>query len=133
MIDWKWFKDESPKNGRLVLLSTNVPEKHRATAHAWVDGADVQRYSTKPYTAMWIDDHAPGWFEDEEYRIKPKPLKLEVGNFYRNKDGERRLIRTIAFANQVPICIDNLGCIYESDGTCIYPATRNDLIAEVEG
>ena len=46
----------------------NVPEKHRAVAHAWVDGAEVEY---KTYTDVnWHTTATPDWHENSEYRIK---------------------------------------------------------------
>jgi len=51
----------------------NVPEKHRAIAHAWVDGAKVEvRYlkGTLPTPEEWAICWKPSWHEDDwEYRI----------------------------------------------------------------
>lgn len=52
----------------------SVPEKHRATLHAWLDGAEVQIKAE--YSDRWFD-----WYcteihqlsERDELRIKPKP------------------------------------------------------------
>lgn len=47
----------------------NVPEKHRAVAHAWVDGAEVETLCD----GEWMTNHSPAWVRGCEYRIKPKP------------------------------------------------------------
>ena len=46
----------------------NVPEKHRAVAHAWVDGAEVE-YKTC-LSVIWHETNNPDWFEQHEYRIR---------------------------------------------------------------
>lgn len=51
----------------------SVPEKHRAVAHAFVDGADVDCRPT--YSLDWIRDPDPDWIEDWEYRVAPKKVK----------------------------------------------------------
>lgn len=54
----------------------NVPEKHRAIAHAWVDGASIQSRkpsSPDPDLSAWTENSYPAWDNDYEYRIKPKP------------------------------------------------------------
>lgn len=44
----------------------NVPEKHRAVAHAWVDGAKVEyREGVSP----WLSATTPQWYPDTEYRV----------------------------------------------------------------
>jgi hypothetical protein len=48
----------------------NVPEKHRAVAHAWVDGATVEILHRKP--DVWQETPWLSWDERNEYRIKPK-------------------------------------------------------------
>ena len=45
----------------------NVPEKHRAVAHAWVDGAEVE-YKTS-LSVTWRVANTPDWYEQHEYRI----------------------------------------------------------------
>lgn len=52
----------------------NVPEKHKAKAHAWVDGAEIQLR----FKCGWIDDRYPAWFEENEYRVKPPRKKYRV-------------------------------------------------------
>lgn len=51
----------------------NVPEKHRAIAHAWVDGAEIEGRDPKatvPVLKEWMICGNPTWHEDLEYRIK---------------------------------------------------------------
>lgn len=46
------------------------PHKHAEVIKAWADGAIVQVLAP----AGWEDMHsAPGWFDFNEYRIKPEP------------------------------------------------------------
>ena len=53
-----------------------IPEKHRAVAHAFVDGADVQHRAPEGYAdRVWYPAPRPGWFEDWEYRVAPKKVK----------------------------------------------------------
>lgn len=41
---------------------------------AWAEGAEIQRFCGDG----WYDDSdTPGWFEDCEYRIKPKNTEVE--------------------------------------------------------
>ena len=49
----------------------NVPEKHRAVAHAWVDGAEVQAKAEQGQ--LWLTITTPEFHAHQEYRIKPKP------------------------------------------------------------
>ena len=45
----------------------NVPEKHRAVAHAWVDGAEVEYKACS--SVIWYVTNTPYWCEQHEYRI----------------------------------------------------------------
>lgn len=50
----------------------NVPEKHRAIAHAWVDGAEIEGRDPKaPYPVLheWAISEFPAWLDYWEYRI----------------------------------------------------------------
>lgn len=50
----------------------SIPEKHRAVAHAWVDGAAIEwRDATK--SGAWTEIADPNWYPNVEYRVKPKP------------------------------------------------------------
>lgn len=55
--------------------------KHADLIHAWADGAEIQKFCGDG----WYDDSdTPEWFEDAEYRIKPKIVKREGWvNIYR--------------------------------------------------
>ena len=55
--------------------------KHADIIHAWADGAEIQKFCGDG----WYDDSdTPEWFEDAEYRIKPKIVKREGWvNIYR--------------------------------------------------
>ncbi len=51
----------------------SIPEKHRAIAHAWVDGARVEGRAPKgtwPTPSEWTICWNPSWHEDWEYRVK---------------------------------------------------------------
>ena len=49
---------------------SNIPEKHRAIAHAWVDGEEIEMLGSDQ---CWRPSSLfPGWYEDVRYRIKPK-------------------------------------------------------------
>jgi hypothetical protein len=52
-----------------------IPEKHRPTAHAFVDGAQIQaRQVGQQNEYDWMDlTSDPTWNEDMEYRAKPSP------------------------------------------------------------
>ena len=46
----------------------NVPEKHKAVAHAWVDGVEVEYKACLSDT--WHVTNTPYWCEQHEYRIR---------------------------------------------------------------
>jgi hypothetical protein len=51
-----------------------IPEKHRAVAHEFVDGAQIQ---WQKGGGAWVDcTGTPAWLEECEYRVKPGPLRL---------------------------------------------------------
>ena len=56
--------------------------KHADVIHAWAEGAEIQQFAGDG----WYDDSdTPEWFEDVEYRIKPKTVKREGWvNIYRS-------------------------------------------------
>lgn len=56
-------------------MTIKVPEKHRAVAHAWVDGADIQFRDSVGITE-WTDHTwgSPLWHIDLDYRVKPKTV-----------------------------------------------------------
>ena len=52
-----------------------IPEKHRALAHAWVDGAEIEY--RQPNCGIrtfreWTTADVPAFAQSFEYRIKPK-------------------------------------------------------------
>ena len=51
----------------------SVPEKHRAVAHAWADGADIE-YQV-PNGTEWVRTQSPTFYEDIQYRVAPKKVK----------------------------------------------------------
>jgi hypothetical protein len=69
----------------------NKPHKHSALIKAWADGAEIQYKNAE---LEW-KDFPKGyvtWDEREEYRIKPKELKIEAGKFYKTRDGHKAKI-----------------------------------------
>lgn len=54
-------------------MTNNVPQKHRALAHAWVDGADIQYFNT--FKKEWSDTRNPDWVDKIMYRIKKIKVK----------------------------------------------------------
>lgn len=62
----------------------NKPHKHAKEIHAWADGAEIQRFCGDG----WYDDSdTPEWYEDAEYRIKPRPVTKEGWvNIHKAKD-----------------------------------------------
>ena len=54
----------------------NKPHKHAELIKAWADGAKIQWKDGE----HWVNciNGCPGWFEEEEYRIKPEEKKPVV-------------------------------------------------------
>ena len=48
--------------------------KHADVIHAWADGAEIQKFCGDGW---YNDSDTPEWFEDCEYRIKPRIVKCE--------------------------------------------------------
>lgn len=110
----------------------NVPEKHRAVAHAWVDGAEAEI----KLNGEWVPMIGGGWPENWEIRIKPKPLKLEVGKRYRCDDGLIHAIKRYFLAGRIRLYVDPQVRIYDKSGKYIWSEHHScacDLIAEVKG
>ena len=54
--------------------------------HAWAEGAEIQKFCGDGW---YNDSDTPEWFEDCEYRIKPRAVKMEGWvNIYRLPGGE---------------------------------------------
>jgi hypothetical protein len=73
--------------------------KHADVIHAWADGADIQYLRLD---GVWEDDSdTPEWFEDAEYRIKPKIVKREGWvNIYRTPGGGDSRIAYFVYATE---------------------------------
>lgn len=56
------------------------PHKHAEAIKAWADGAEIQH---RAYDGKWEDCNYPYWYEEKEYRVKPKTkvIKYRVGLF----------------------------------------------------
>jgi len=50
-----------------------VPHKHQHEIKAWASGAKIQVKYTFDGVSDWLDTEKPGWFIDENYRVKPIP------------------------------------------------------------
>lgn len=48
--------------------------KHADLIHAWAEGAEIQKFCGDGW---YNDSDTPEWFEDCEYRIKPRTVKCE--------------------------------------------------------
>jgi len=48
--------------------------KHADVIHAWAEGAEIQKFCGDGW---YNDSDTPEWFEDCEYRIKPRTVKME--------------------------------------------------------
>ena len=64
-----------------------TPHPHRDMIKAWADGATIQ--GRPDADTEWLLGVNPGWYEDWEYRIKPKIVKREGWvNIYRTYNPE---------------------------------------------
>ena len=52
--------------------------KHADLIHAWAEGAEIQYHD--PFTG-WEDIEEPGFYENDEYRIKPKTETVRFRNY----------------------------------------------------
>lgn len=52
----------------------NVPEKHRAVAHAWVEGAEIEFSVVKD---QWLPATNPTWDVNCKYRFKPTKPSID--------------------------------------------------------
>lgn len=75
----------------------NVPEIHREIAHAWVDGAEVEKWCE--HTQSWLSGSLWPRFSASKYRLKPIPHSIDwshVNERYivlvAHKTGEVRLV-----------------------------------------
>lgn len=79
--NWKESLIDLSKNDYIIkdgiLMATR---KHAALIHAWADGAEIQGKSGD----VWENCNNPTWFDDEEYRIKPKTKTIKFRNYIAN-------------------------------------------------
>lgn len=121
----------------------NVPEKHRAVAHAWVDGAEVE--CKTPITSTWQGDSVPDWIEQNEYRIKPTKPSIDwshVSPAYTHmatdKDGRTWLYHKeptrqsewVQFANLDAPIVKAESFVSFKPGTCDW---KDSLVARPQG
>ena len=67
-------------------MTEQKPRKHRDLIIAWANGASIQYYHKRD---GWKDCiGAQQWFEDVEYRVKPKKWEPEWGKFTITSSGE---------------------------------------------
>ena len=64
-------------------MTREVILKNKEIFDAWLDGAEVQYYDKD--IDKWIDIVNPSWCLDYEYRIKPKPTKIEFEDCHFNE------------------------------------------------
>jgi len=75
-----------------------MKHKHRDLIVAWANGAKIERRISK---VTWIYSECPGWYDDEEYRIKPEPKPKEyydedtfdIQYLYIYNDSKNKIIR----------------------------------------
>lgn len=57
--------------------------KHADLIHAWAEGAEIQYHDL--FTG-WEDIEEPGFYENDEYRIKPKTKTVRFRNYLTTND-----------------------------------------------
>lgn len=56
--------------------------KHADVIHAWAEGEKIQYRDPANFGSSWIDYNIPpGWWEEKEYRIKPKTQIIKYRNY----------------------------------------------------
>ena len=58
--------------------------KHAALIHAWADGAEIEYFNKDSLEWMKVVGNNPSWFDDTEYRIKPKKTTVNVKLYHIN-------------------------------------------------
>jgi len=61
----------------------NKRHKHADLIHAWAEGAEIQYHDL--FTG-WEDIEEPGFYENDEYRIKPKTKTVRFRNYLTTND-----------------------------------------------
>lgn len=78
------------------------------------------------------------YLDGYKYYIEcPKPLKLEVGKFYKTRDGKKAFVFAISEKSYNPLCVAIVGCksTYEVTANGKYfdgEVTSEDLVAPWE-
>jgi hypothetical protein len=49
-----------------------MKHKHAELIHAWADGAEIDVFIK--HSLEWVQAEPPAWFDDYEYRIKPRTM-----------------------------------------------------------
>jgi hypothetical protein len=71
----------------------NKPHKHAEVIKAFADGVEIQ-YKYGNNWIDWKDRHSPGFFQDTEYRVKPK--KVQKKRWFRTyRKGDEIKIKTL--------------------------------------
>jgi hypothetical protein len=84
-----------------------MKHKHAELIKAWADGAKIERRISK---ITWIDSECPGWYDDEEYRIKPEPKPDVVRFGYISRPNMQSIILTSS-----PFEIDNVKFTFDGE------------------
>ena len=66
---------EPYKEKEEIMSNTKKPHIHAEMIKAWADGATIE-FLVK-FTSKWKTTIYPCWEEENKYRIKPEPTKLE--------------------------------------------------------
>ena len=81
------------------------PHKHAALIKAWADGAEIE-YWNESQNQWKAAVYVPGWFEEEQYRIKPE-RKPDVVRYVRaTPDAERYFVAAPGYDENLRLTFD---------------------------
>lgn len=83
-------------NGKIIISQSNymaefpivekIPQstkrhKHADLIHAWAEGAEIQYFHKDQLCWTSVIGNDPSWFDDTQYRIKPKTKTVRFRNY----------------------------------------------------
>lgn len=86
------------------------PHKHAALIKAWADGAEIEFFSKGG--DGWVLSNSPQWYDDYEYRIKPKP---DAVHYLKAVIMDNGLVVKHFFSHDRDLAYDNLKLTFDSE------------------